>query len=67
MYYVDQFEPSYPGIDLTFDGVGDTLTARSETLYPYFIEDAMKALSTKGLSIRVLAVDIAMRKMARQG
>lgn len=65
MSYPDQFEPSYPGIDLTFDDLGDTITARNSTLYPYFIVDARSALSPKSLSFRVLAIDIAMKKMAR--
>tara|TARA_R110002096_G_scaffold149036_1_gene310278 strand:+ start:75 stop:278 length:204 start_codon:yes stop_codon:yes gene_type:complete len=63
--YEDQFEPFYPAIDLTFDGVGRSNKERKEHLYPYEIFSIWFALSTDGLSERVGIVDKAIVKCMR--
>jgi hypothetical protein len=63
--YKDQFEPFYPTVDLTFDGIARSNKERKEHLYPYEIDDVWFSLSTEGLSERVGVVDKAIVKCMR--
>jgi hypothetical protein len=63
--YRDQFEPFYPGIDLTFDGIARSYKEKKEHLYPYETFSIWFVLSEDGLSERVGVVDKAIVKCMR--
>ena len=56
--YKDQFEPNYPGIDVSLVGCElANQNAKVYHLFPYPIKNAFPATSSKGTKERVLIID----------